>query len=58
MARGSKLDANLTVVALEHGIPVLGTSQVTMNFLNAATIRLEDTYTNRFVEQALRTVTR
>ena len=41
VARGSVLDENLMVVAQEHGIPVFGTSQVTMNFLNAATIRLE-----------------
>ena len=41
VARGSVLDENLAVVAHEHGIPVFGTSQVTMNFLNAATIRLE-----------------
>ncbi len=41
VARGLTLDANLTDVARQHGIPVLGTSQVTMNFLNAATIRLE-----------------
>lgn len=41
VARGSILDENLAAVAHEHGIPVFGTSQVTMNFLNAATIRLE-----------------
>ena len=41
IARGSTLDENLTAVAREHAIPVFGTSQVTMNFLNAATIRLE-----------------
>jgi HPr kinase/phosphorylase len=41
VARGSTLDPNLTAVALDHQIPVFGTSQVTMNFLNAATIRLE-----------------
>ncbi|MCX8496371.1 MAG: HPr(Ser) kinase/phosphatase [Akkermansiaceae bacterium] len=41
VARGLTLDAALTEVARRHGIPVLGTSQVTMNFLNAATIRLE-----------------
>jgi HPr kinase/phosphorylase len=41
VARGSTLDANLLTVANEHGIPVFCTSQVTMNFLNAATIRLE-----------------
>lgn len=41
VARGSTLDKNLAKVAREHEIPVFGTSQVTMNFLNAATIRLE-----------------
>jgi HPr kinase/phosphorylase len=41
VARGSTLDANLADVAKGHQIPIFGTSQVTMNFLNAATIRLE-----------------
>jgi HPr kinase/phosphorylase len=41
VARGNKLDDNLAAVTREYGIPVFGTSQVTMNFLNAATIRLE-----------------
>ncbi len=41
VARGSVLDERLMEVAREHGIPVFGTSQVTMNFLNSATIRLE-----------------
>jgi len=41
VARGSVLDVSLMNVAAQHGIPVMGTSQVTMNFLNAATIRLE-----------------
>ena len=41
VARGSVLDESLMEVTREHGIPVFGTSQVTMNFLNAATIRLE-----------------
>jgi HPr kinase/phosphorylase len=41
VARGSQLDACLTQVTKDHGIPVFGTSQVTMNFLNSATIRLE-----------------
>lgn len=41
VARGSVLDVSLMNVAIQHGIPVMGTSQVTMNFLNAATIRLE-----------------
>ncbi len=41
VARGSNLDETLTAVAKEHDIPIFGTSQVTMNFLNAATIRLE-----------------
>jgi len=41
VARGSNLDPELVKVANEHSIPVFGTSQVTMHFLNAATIRLE-----------------
>ncbi len=41
VARSSALDENLAAVAKQHGIPVFGTNQVTMNFLNAATIRLE-----------------
>jgi len=41
MARGSKLDEPLMKIAHECGIPVFGTSMVTMNFLNSATIRLE-----------------
>lgn len=41
VARGASLDESLMAVANEKGIPVFGTSMVTMNFLNAATIRLE-----------------
>lgn len=41
MARGSKLDDSLMAIAHKCGIPVFGTSMVTMNFLNVATIRLE-----------------
>jgi HPr kinase/phosphorylase len=41
VARGSTLEPALMAVAHQHAIPVFGTSQVTMNFLNAATIRLE-----------------
>ncbi len=41
IARGSRLDDTLAAVAREHNIPVFGTTQVTMNFLNAATIKLE-----------------
>ncbi|MGA0844905.1 MAG: HPr(Ser) kinase/phosphatase [Luteolibacter sp.] len=41
VARNASLDAGLMAVANEKGIPVFGTSMVTMNFLNAATIRLE-----------------
>ncbi len=41
VARGSTLEPALLDVAHQHSIPVFGTSQVTMNFLNAATIRLE-----------------
>lgn len=41
VARGNKLDDTLMAVARDHSIPVFATSQMTMNFLNAATIRLE-----------------
>jgi len=41
IARDATLDEGLLAVAHEKSIPVFGTSQVTMNFLNAATIRLE-----------------
>lgn len=41
VARDSMMDAELLAVANNHSIPVFGTSMVTMNFLNAATIRLE-----------------
>lgn len=41
VARGSVLDPVLVQLANERSIPVFGTSQVTMNFLNAATILLE-----------------
>ena len=41
VARNSVMDAELLAVANEHSIPVFGTSMVTMNFLNSATIRLE-----------------
>ncbi|MCX6873463.1 MAG: HPr(Ser) kinase/phosphatase [Verrucomicrobia bacterium] len=41
VARSANLGDDLLEVANAHGIPVFGTSMVTMNFLNAATIRLE-----------------
>ena len=41
VARGLVLEDPLMEVARQHGIPVFGTSLVTMNFLNTATIRLE-----------------
>lgn len=41
VARGLVLEPVLVTVANEHSIPVFGTSHVTMNFLNEATIRLE-----------------
>ena len=41
VARNGALDEGLMSVANEKSIPVFGTSQVTMNFLNTATIRLE-----------------
>ncbi len=44
VARGSTLEEPLIKLANEHATPVFGTSQVTMNFLNAATIRLENDF--------------
>jgi HPr kinase/phosphorylase len=44
VARGSDIGDDLHSVARDHSIPVLGTSMVTMNFLNAATIRLEQDF--------------
>jgi HPr kinase/phosphorylase len=41
VARSAALGDDLLTVANDHDIPVFGTSMVTMNFLNAATIRLE-----------------
>ena len=41
LARGLKLEEPLMEVAHQHRIPVFCTSQVTMNFVNTATIRLE-----------------
>jgi HPr kinase/phosphorylase len=41
VARGLILEDSLLAVANEHLTPVFGTSHVTMNFLNEATIRLE-----------------
>ena len=41
VSRGAKLGEELMAVAKEHSIPVLGTSEITMKFLNAATISLE-----------------
>jgi len=44
VARGANLGEDLLAVTKEHGIPVFGTSQVTMKFLNAATLRLENEF--------------
>ncbi len=41
VARGARLDDSLIAVSNENQIPVFGTSMVTMDFLNYATIRLE-----------------
>ena len=41
VARGSRLDDSLMDVTHERSIPVFGTLQITMHFLNTATIRLE-----------------
>lgn len=44
LARGLTLEPPLMAVADQHKIPVFGTSQVTMNFVNTATIRLEHAF--------------
>lgn len=44
VARNIELDPDLLAVATEHKIAVFGTGMVTMNFLNAATIRLEQDF--------------
>lgn len=41
VSRGAVLSPELTTVAKDHGIPIFGTPQITMKFLNAATINLE-----------------
>jgi HPr kinase/phosphorylase len=41
LARGLELEPALLSLANDHQVPVFGTSQVTMHFLNTATIRLE-----------------
>jgi HPr kinase/phosphorylase len=41
VSRGAILGPELMAVAKEHSIPVFGTSQITMKFLNSATISLE-----------------
>lgn len=43
-SRGKGLTDNLLKVANNHGIAVFGTPMVTMKFVNAATIRLEDDF--------------
>ncbi len=44
VARGAGIGDDLHSVANDHNIPIFGTSMVTMNFLNAATIRLEQDF--------------
>lgn len=44
VSRGANLGSELMTVAKEYSIPILGTSQVTMKFLNAATISLENEF--------------
>lgn len=44
VSRGGKLDPELMAIAAEHRIPVFGTTLVTMKFLNAATLRLENEF--------------
>jgi HPr kinase/phosphorylase len=41
ISRGGKLSPDLDEIAARHGIPVFSTELVTMNFLNAATLKLE-----------------
>jgi HPr kinase/phosphorylase len=41
VSRGATLGPELMAVGKEHSIPILGTSQITMKFLNAVTISLE-----------------
>ncbi|MFK7851940.1 MAG: HPr(Ser) kinase/phosphatase [Akkermansiaceae bacterium] len=44
VSRGATLGPELMNVAKEHSIPVFGTAQITMKFLNAATISLENEF--------------
>ena len=44
ISRNRKLPENLIELAAEFQLPVFGTSQVTMKFLNAATLRLENDF--------------
>ena len=44
VSRGATLGPELMAVGKEHGIPIFGTSQITMKFLNAATISLEQEF--------------
>lgn len=44
VSRGSTLGPELMEVSKEHNIPIFGTSQITMKFLNAATISLEQEF--------------
>jgi HPr kinase/phosphorylase len=44
IARGTRPGDDLMSIAARHRIPVFGTRLVTMNFLNAATLRLESEF--------------
>ncbi len=44
ISRNRTLPKNLLEMAAEFGLPIFGTSQVTMKFLNAATLRLENDF--------------
>jgi HPr kinase/phosphorylase len=44
ISRSRTLSADLFAIAASFQIPIFGTSQVTMKFLNAATIRLENEF--------------
>jgi HPr kinase/phosphorylase len=44
VSRNRGLPENLLALAAEYELPIFGTSQVTMKFLNAATLRLENDF--------------
>ena len=52
VARGSALPADAMKIATKAGISVFQTTMITMKFINAATIRLEDEFAPRTTEHA------